>query len=97
MEIAVALADFAAGSLDLAGVKVVGDYVDNYQRGLPSELALLTLYTAQTGVPIAIIDATRITWMRTGAVSANRPPAAASISGCAEGGSKLSWGSSRGS
>jgi ornithine cyclodeaminase len=58
------------GSLDLAGVKVVGDYVDNYQHGLPSELALLTLYRAKTGVPIAIIDATRITWMRTGAVSA---------------------------
>jgi ornithine cyclodeaminase/alanine dehydrogenase-like protein (mu-crystallin family) len=58
------------GPLDLAGVKVIGDYVDNYQQGLPSELALLTLYEAQTGVPIAIIDATRITWMRTGAVSA---------------------------
>jgi ornithine cyclodeaminase len=35
------------GSLDLAGVKVIGDYVDNYQHGLPSELALLTLYRAQ--------------------------------------------------
>jgi ornithine cyclodeaminase len=58
------------GPLDLAGVKVIGDYVDNYQRGLPSELALLTLYDAQTGAPIAIMDATRITWMRTGAVSA---------------------------
>jgi alanine dehydrogenase len=41
-----------------------------YQHGLPSELALLTLYQAQTGVPIAVINATRITWMRTGAVSA---------------------------
>ena len=27
--------------LRLAGVKVVGDYVDNYQAGLPSEMGLL--------------------------------------------------------
>jgi alanine dehydrogenase len=58
------------GSLDVAGVKVIGDYVDNYRHGLPSELALLTLYRAETGIPLAILNATRITWMRTGAVSA---------------------------
>jgi alanine dehydrogenase len=29
--------------LGVAGVKVVGDYADNYRIGLPSELALLTL------------------------------------------------------
>jgi ornithine cyclodeaminase/alanine dehydrogenase-like protein (mu-crystallin family) len=54
----------------LAGVKVIGDYVDNYKHDLPSELALLTLYRAETGTPVAILDATRLTWMRTGAVSA---------------------------
>src|SRR4029450_10659248 len=41
--------------LALAGVKVVGDYVDNYQRGLPSENGLLTLYDPRTGVPQAVI------------------------------------------
>jgi ornithine cyclodeaminase len=56
--------------IDLAGVKVIGDYVDNYQRDLPSELSLLTLYEPQTGTPLAILNATRLTWMRTGAVSA---------------------------
>ena len=30
--------------LGLAGVKVVGDFVDNYQLGLPSEMALLNLF-----------------------------------------------------
>ena len=40
--------------LDLAGVKVIGDYVDNYRHDLPSEVALLTLYDARTGVPIAM-------------------------------------------
>lgn len=56
--------------LGVAGVKVVGDYVDNYKAGLPSELALLTLYDPRTGVPLAIIDATEITERRTGAMTA---------------------------
>jgi alanine dehydrogenase len=54
----------------LAGVKVVGDYVDNHRLGLPSELALLLLMDPATGVPRAILDATAITEMRTGAVTA---------------------------
>ena len=54
----------------VAGVKVVGDFVDNGRLGLPSELALLLLLDPSTGVPIAIVDATAITAMRTGAVTA---------------------------
>jgi alanine dehydrogenase len=53
-----------------AGVKVVGDYVANHELGLPSELALLLLMDPLTGVPAAILDATAITEMRTGAVTA---------------------------
>jgi len=53
-----------------AGVKVVGDYVDNHRLGLPSELALLLLMDPLTGVPAAILDATAITEMRTGAMTA---------------------------
>jgi alanine dehydrogenase len=56
--------------LGVAGVKVVGDYVNNHKLGLPSELALLTLYDPRTGVPLAIVDATAITEWRTGAVTA---------------------------
>jgi ornithine cyclodeaminase len=56
--------------LGVAGVKVVGDYVDNYKQGLPSELALLTLLDPRTGVPRAILDATAITEWRTGAMTA---------------------------
>jgi len=44
------------GPLEVAGVKVVGDYLDNWKLGLPSELALLTLYDPRTGVPRAIVD-----------------------------------------
>jgi ornithine cyclodeaminase len=56
--------------LGVAGVKVVGDFYRNYERGLPSELAVLNLFDPKTGVPVAIIDASDITDMRTGAVTA---------------------------
>ncbi|MGE3871549.1 MAG: ornithine cyclodeaminase family protein [Parvibaculaceae bacterium] len=56
--------------LDLAGVKIVGDYVDNWRKGLPSEMALLNLFDPRTGMPVAILDATAITDMRTGALTA---------------------------
>ncbi len=56
--------------LELAGVKIVGDYVDNWQKGLPSEMALLNLFDPRTGMPVAILDATAITEMRTGALTA---------------------------
>jgi len=57
------------GPIGRAGVKVVGDYVDNWRHGLPSEVALLTLYDPETGVPCCIMDATSLTWQRTGAVT----------------------------
>jgi ornithine cyclodeaminase len=56
--------------LGVAGVKVVGDFVGNYRLGLPSEMALLNLFSPETGMPLAVIDATAITDMRTGAVTA---------------------------
>lgn len=60
----------ALGEHGVSGIKVVGDFVTNYERGLPSELALVTLYDPATGVPLAIIDATFITEARTGAMTA---------------------------
>jgi alanine dehydrogenase len=56
--------------LNLAGVKIVGDYVDNYKQQLPSEMALLNLFDPRTGMPVALLDATSITDMRTGAMTA---------------------------
>ena len=56
--------------LKLAGVKVVGDYYRNYEQGLPSELAVLNLFDPTNGAPVAIIDASDITDMRTGAITA---------------------------
>lgn len=56
--------------VDFAGVKVVGDFVDNYRLGYPSELAVLLLMDPRMGAPRAILDASGITDMRTGAVTA---------------------------
>ncbi|WP_166417526.1 ornithine cyclodeaminase family protein [Cochlodiniinecator piscidefendens] len=56
--------------LGYAGVKIVGDYFENYKQGLPSELALLNLFCPRTGAPKAVIDAAGITDMRTGALTA---------------------------
>ena len=53
---------------NVAGVKVVGDYVYNYKQDLPSELSLLNLFDPTNGAPYAVIDATAITSMRTGAI-----------------------------
>lgn len=58
------------GEINSAGVKVVGDFVENYTKGLPSELAILTLFDRFDGRPKAILDASGITDMRTGAITA---------------------------
>jgi alanine dehydrogenase len=54
----------------VSGVKVVGDFVANYERGLPSEMALISLFDPETGMPKAIVDGTMITEARTGAMTA---------------------------
>jgi len=64
------LRGWIGGDVDAAGVKVVGDFVDNYKSGRPSEYGLLTLFDPRMGAPKAILDATGITEMRTGAVTA---------------------------
>ena len=64
------LRGWIGGAVDAAGVKVVGDFVDNHLQGLPSECGILNLFDPRTGVPTAILDAGGITEMRTGAVTA---------------------------
>ena len=64
------LRGWIGGAIDAAGIKVIGDFVDNHLHGLPSECGILTLYDPRTGVPRAIVDAGKLTEMRTGAVTA---------------------------
>ena len=64
------LRGWIGGAVDAAGVKVVGDFVDNWREGRPSEYGLLALFDPRHGAPTALLDATGITEMRTGAVTA---------------------------
>lgn len=64
------LRGWIGGEIDAAGVKVVGDFVANHELGLPSELGVLTLFDPRTGAPRAVLDASLLTEMRTGAVTA---------------------------
>ncbi len=64
------LRGWIGGEVDAAGVKVVGDFVDNYKQGRPSEYGVLTLFDPRMGAPRAILDASGITDMRTGAMTA---------------------------
>ena len=64
------LRGWIGGQIGQAGVKVVGDFVGNYKESRPSEYGLLALFDPLNGAPTAIIDATGLTDMRTGAVTA---------------------------
>ncbi|HET8570870.1 MAG TPA: ornithine cyclodeaminase family protein [Candidatus Limnocylindria bacterium] len=52
------------------GFKAVTVFHGNDERGLPSHQGIITLIDAETGTPLALMDGTRITAMRTAAVSA---------------------------
>lgn len=58
------------GERGVSGVKVVGDFVPNYTEGLPSEMAMATLFDPYNGTPLSVMDATLITEARTGAMTA---------------------------
>ena len=57
-------------SLGSAGMKWVSGYPQNQAKGLPYIAGLLILNDPETGFPIAVMDCTWITAMRTGAASA---------------------------
>jgi alanine dehydrogenase len=57
-------------SLNTAGVKVVNVHPENPKSGLPTVMALTILISVQSGIPEAILNATRLTDMRTGAAGA---------------------------
>lgn len=58
-----------ARDLGLA-TKLVSVFPGNHERGLPSHQALICLFDAGTGSPIAIMDGTYVTAMRTAAAAA---------------------------
>jgi ornithine cyclodeaminase/alanine dehydrogenase len=76
----------AAGAL---GVKWVGSFPGNPARGLPAVSGLIVLSDPATGLPIAVMDATLVTALRTGASAgvaarwlAREGAAVAAVVGC---------------
>ena len=57
-------------AMKAAGVKWVSGFPDNYKKGLPYISGLLILNDPETGIPIAVMDCSWITAMRTGAATA---------------------------
>jgi alanine dehydrogenase len=57
-------------TLGIAGIKVVNVHPNNPARGLPTVMALTIILDVATGKPEAIINATQLTDMRTGAAGA---------------------------
>lgn len=57
-------------SMKSAGIKWVSGYPENQKRGLPYISGLMILNDDETGIPVAIMDCTWITAMRTGAATA---------------------------
>ena len=58
---------YVAGVLE---TKLVSVFPANHERGLPSHQALIALFDSETGTPLAVMDGTHITALRTGASSA---------------------------
>lgn len=52
---------------NITGVKIVNVHPGNPDRGLPTVMALIILISPETGAPIAIMDGTYLTDIRTGA------------------------------
>lgn len=57
-------------SLKSAGMKWISGYPENQKKNLPYITGLLILNDPETGIPIAVMDATWITAQRTGAATA---------------------------
>lgn len=52
---------------DITGVKIVNVHPDNRKAGLPTVMALVVLNSTETGAPLAVMDGTYLTDIRTGA------------------------------
>jgi 2,3-diaminopropionate biosynthesis protein SbnB len=63
------LCAYIGGNMHAMGMKWIASFPANRERGLPRASALLILNSADTGVPIALMDGTLISAMRTGAMT----------------------------
>jgi alanine dehydrogenase len=59
---------YLAGS-DQAGIKITSNFKNNRLKGLPTIIAAVFLFDPRTGEPLALMDGTYLTALRTGAAS----------------------------
>ncbi|MDE0416520.1 MAG: ornithine cyclodeaminase family protein [bacterium] len=57
-------------SQGLIGIKTVGSYPDNRNKGLPPDPGFMALFDLETGIPRALLDGAPITTIRTAAMTA---------------------------
>jgi len=61
---------YLGGRFDVAGLKVIASFPDNpFRRGLPRASGLLLLHDTEVGLPLAVMDGTLVSAMRTGAAT----------------------------
>jgi 2,3-diaminopropionate biosynthesis protein SbnB len=61
---------YLGGRFNVAGLKTIASFPRNpFQRGLPRASALVVLHDTEVGLPLAVMDGTLISAMRTGAVT----------------------------
>lgn len=64
-----AMPAYLGGRLRVAGLKWIPSVPDNPQRGLPRGIGLIVLTDRDTGLPLAVMDGSLLSAMRTGAVT----------------------------
>ena len=64
-----AMPAYVGGDMDVAGLKWIPSVPDNAARGLPRGIGLIVLTDRATGLPLAVMDGTVVSAMRTGAVT----------------------------
>jgi ornithine cyclodeaminase len=64
-----AMPAYVGGSTRMAGLKWIPSVPANPSRGLPRGIGLIVLSDPETGLPVAVMDGTVVSAMRTGAVS----------------------------
>ncbi len=60
---------YLGGPFDAVGLKDVASFPRNHRHGLPRASALIILHDTETGLPLAVMDGTLISAMRTGAAT----------------------------
>jgi ornithine cyclodeaminase/alanine dehydrogenase-like protein (mu-crystallin family) len=64
-----AMPGYVGGAFDVAGMKWIPSVPSNPSRGLPRGIGLIVLTSRETGLPLAILDGTVVSAMRTAAVT----------------------------